>query len=95
MIGRQGRIARALQTLVRASGGRRQERALLEIVDARGGGDRWVGVGRVGRRTASRAPSWSRTRATSPSGSRKARPCSSSTRACDGGRIEDSRQSAW
>jgi predicted RNA-binding protein YlqC (UPF0109 family) len=35
VIGRQGRIARALRTLVRASGGRRQERALLEIVDAR------------------------------------------------------------
>ncbi|MGH3043281.1 MAG: KH domain-containing protein [Gaiellaceae bacterium] len=34
VIGRQGRIARALRTLVRASGGRRQERALLEIVDA-------------------------------------------------------------
>ena len=33
VIGRQGRIARALRTLVRASGGRRQERALLEIVD--------------------------------------------------------------
>ena len=35
VIGRQGRIARALRTLVRASGGRQQERALLEIVDAR------------------------------------------------------------
>ena len=35
VIGRQGRIARALRTLVRASGGRHQERALLEIVDAR------------------------------------------------------------
>ena len=35
VIGRQGRIARALRTLVRASGGRRQERTLLEIVDAR------------------------------------------------------------
>ena len=35
VIGRQGRIARALRTLVRASGGRRHERALLEIVDAR------------------------------------------------------------
>jgi uncharacterized protein len=34
VIGRQGRIARALRTLVRASGGRRHERALLEIVDA-------------------------------------------------------------
>jgi predicted RNA-binding protein YlqC (UPF0109 family) len=34
VIGRQGRIARALRTLVRASGGRRQERALLEIVDS-------------------------------------------------------------
>jgi uncharacterized protein len=33
VIGRQGRIARALRTLVRASGGRRHERALLEIVD--------------------------------------------------------------
>jgi len=35
VIGRQGRIARALRTLERASGGRRHERALLEIVDAR------------------------------------------------------------
>jgi hypothetical protein len=35
VIGRQGRIARALRTLARASGGRRQERTLLEIVDAR------------------------------------------------------------
>jgi uncharacterized protein len=35
VIGRQGRIARALRTLVRASGGHRRERALLEIVDAR------------------------------------------------------------
>ncbi len=34
VIGRQGRIARALRTLVRASGGHRRERALLEIVDA-------------------------------------------------------------
>jgi predicted RNA-binding protein YlqC (UPF0109 family) len=33
VIGRQGRIARALRTLVRASGGRRNERAVLEIVD--------------------------------------------------------------
>ena len=33
VIGRQGRVARALRTLVRASGGRRQERAVLEIVD--------------------------------------------------------------
>jgi predicted RNA-binding protein YlqC (UPF0109 family) len=33
VIGRQGRIARALRTLVRASGGRRNQRALLEIVD--------------------------------------------------------------
>jgi predicted RNA-binding protein YlqC (UPF0109 family) len=32
VIGRQGRIARALRTLVRASGGHRHERALLEIV---------------------------------------------------------------
>ena len=32
VIGRQGRVARALRTLVRASGGRRHERALLEIV---------------------------------------------------------------
>jgi predicted RNA-binding protein YlqC (UPF0109 family) len=31
VIGRQGRIARALRTLVRASGGRRHERVLLEI----------------------------------------------------------------
>jgi uncharacterized protein len=35
VIGRQGRIVRALRTLARASGGRRQERTLLEIVDAR------------------------------------------------------------
>ena len=35
VIGRQGRMARALRTLARASGGRRQERTLLEIVDAR------------------------------------------------------------
>ncbi len=33
VIGRQGRVARALRTLVRASGGRRHERAILEIVD--------------------------------------------------------------
>jgi uncharacterized protein len=33
VIGRQGRIVRALRTLVRASGARRQERALLEIVE--------------------------------------------------------------
>ena len=33
VIGRQGRIARALRTLVRASGGHRNERAVLEIVD--------------------------------------------------------------
>jgi predicted RNA-binding protein YlqC (UPF0109 family) len=31
VIGRQGRVARALRTLVRASGGRRHERAVLEI----------------------------------------------------------------
>jgi len=33
VIGRQGRVARALRTLVRAAGGRRNERAILEIVD--------------------------------------------------------------
>ena len=33
VIGRQGRTARALRTLVRASGGHRQEHAVLEIVD--------------------------------------------------------------
>jgi uncharacterized protein len=33
VIGRQGRVARALRTLVRASGGRRHKRAVLEIVD--------------------------------------------------------------
>ena len=33
VIGRQGRIVRALRTLVRASGARANERALLEIVD--------------------------------------------------------------
>jgi uncharacterized protein len=32
VIGRQGRMARALRTLVRASGARSNERALLEIV---------------------------------------------------------------
>ncbi len=32
VIGRQGRIARALRTLVRAAGARQNERALLEIV---------------------------------------------------------------
>ncbi len=32
VIGRQGRIARALRTLVRASGARSNERALLEII---------------------------------------------------------------
>jgi len=32
VIGRQGRVARALRTLVRASGARSSERALLEIV---------------------------------------------------------------
>jgi hypothetical protein len=33
VIGRQGRIARALRTVVRAGGMRRGERALLEIVE--------------------------------------------------------------
>jgi uncharacterized protein len=33
VIGRQGRIVRALRTLVRASGARQHERALLEIVE--------------------------------------------------------------
>lgn len=33
VIGRQGRIARALRTLVRATGARQNERTLLEIVD--------------------------------------------------------------
>jgi uncharacterized protein len=33
VIGRQGRIARALRTVVRACGTRRRERFLLEIVD--------------------------------------------------------------
>jgi predicted RNA-binding protein YlqC (UPF0109 family) len=32
VIGRQGRIARALRTIIRASGARSNERALLEIV---------------------------------------------------------------
>jgi len=32
VIGRQGRIVRAMRTLVRASGARSNERALLEIV---------------------------------------------------------------
>jgi uncharacterized protein len=32
VIGRQGRTARALRTIVRASGARSNERALLEIV---------------------------------------------------------------
>jgi hypothetical protein len=33
VIGRQGRVARALRTVVRAGGMRRGERALLEIVE--------------------------------------------------------------
>jgi uncharacterized protein len=33
VIGRQGRIARALRTVVRASAGRERRRVLLEIVD--------------------------------------------------------------
>jgi predicted RNA-binding protein YlqC (UPF0109 family) len=33
VIGRQGRIVRALRTLVRAAGGRMNQRALLEIVE--------------------------------------------------------------
>jgi predicted RNA-binding protein YlqC (UPF0109 family) len=33
VIGRQGRIARALRQLVRAASGRRRERVVLEIVD--------------------------------------------------------------
>lgn len=33
VIGRKGRIARALRTLVRASAGRSHERVLLEIVE--------------------------------------------------------------
>jgi predicted RNA-binding protein YlqC (UPF0109 family) len=33
VIGRQGRIARALRQLVRAAAGRRRERVVLEIVD--------------------------------------------------------------
>jgi predicted RNA-binding protein YlqC (UPF0109 family) len=33
VIGRQGRIARALRTIVRASGAHQNERALLEIVN--------------------------------------------------------------
>jgi predicted RNA-binding protein YlqC (UPF0109 family) len=33
VIGRQGRIARALRTVVRASATRREERVLLEIVE--------------------------------------------------------------
>ncbi len=33
VIGKQGRIARALRTVVRASGARTGERALLEIVE--------------------------------------------------------------
>lgn len=33
VIGKQGRIARALRTVVRASGARRGERVLLEIAD--------------------------------------------------------------
>jgi predicted RNA-binding protein YlqC (UPF0109 family) len=33
VIGRQGRVVRALRTLVRASGARAGERTLLEIVD--------------------------------------------------------------
>jgi uncharacterized protein len=33
VIGRHGRIVRSLRTLVRAAGGRRNERLLLEIVE--------------------------------------------------------------
>jgi uncharacterized protein len=33
VIGRQGRIARALRQLVRAAGGRQRKRVVLEIVD--------------------------------------------------------------
>jgi uncharacterized protein len=33
VIGRQGRIARALRTIVRASAGRERRRVMLEIVD--------------------------------------------------------------
>jgi predicted RNA-binding protein YlqC (UPF0109 family) len=33
VIGRQGRIARALRTIVRASAARREQRVLLEIVE--------------------------------------------------------------
>jgi uncharacterized protein len=33
VIGRQGRVARALRTIIRAGGTRRGERALLEIVE--------------------------------------------------------------
>jgi uncharacterized protein len=33
VIGRQGRIARALRTIVRASASRREERVLLEILE--------------------------------------------------------------
>ena len=33
VIGRQGRIARALRQIVRAAGGRERRRVLLEIVD--------------------------------------------------------------
>ena len=33
IIGRQGRVVRALRTLVRAAGGRANQRALLEIVE--------------------------------------------------------------
>ncbi len=33
VIGRNGRIARALRTVVRASGGHRRERVFLEILD--------------------------------------------------------------
>jgi uncharacterized protein len=33
VIGRQGRIVRALRTLVRAAGGRVNQRALLEVIE--------------------------------------------------------------
>ena len=33
VIGRQGRIARALRTVVRAAGARREQRVVLEIVE--------------------------------------------------------------
>ena len=66
VIGRQGRIARALRTLVRATAGAARSAPSsrsLTPADA-AGGDRWVTVGRVGRPHGLAGASSSSTRAT-------------------------------